>query len=122
MVERRDYDHVAVLRFENPSRNRIPGVQTGSRRADRAFAKTQRFDAGLVIVEVGIEERQIQVLPETGALAIQQRRANRRHRVRAGAHITESRHDRVGRAVRLPAHRNDSSIRSTQIIEAGLIG
>src|SRR5277367_1186934 len=80
-----------------------------------------RLDRGFVVVEISIEQREIEVLAEARALAIQQRRAYRAACMRAGAYIAHRSHRKVRRTVGLTAHRGDSGIRGAEKIEAGLM-
>src|ERR1700730_3162618 len=122
MFEWRDNYYVAIPGLEYPGRHRIPGVQAGAGRLDRAFAETERLYSCLVVVEIGIEQRQIQILPASGSLAIEQGGADRAHRVCPGTHVPDSRHNHIWRALGLAAHRNNSRVRRAEVIKARLVG
>src|SRR5579885_219949 len=122
MVERGDYDDVAIASLEDSRGHRVPGMQARARRADRSLAQAQGFHRGLVVMEIGIEQGEVEVLPLAGPLAVKERRAYRAHRVSARADIADRAHDHVGRAVRLSAHRCNSGIGRAQVVEARLVG
>src|SRR5262249_24965554 len=111
MVKRTDDEDVAILCLEDTRRNRVPRMQSRTRRYDLALGQAVSFDAGLMIVEVGVEQGEIEILPESRALAIKQRRAHRAHRMNAGADVADRAHYDVRRAVLFAAHRNDSRVR-----------
>lgn len=95
MVQRRDDNHVAILRLEHSARERIPRLRPRAGRLELAFGEAMSLDCGLVVMEIGVEQREIEMLPFTGSLAVQERRADRTARMRTGADVTHRGHREV---------------------------
>src|SRR6516225_7432768 len=96
-------------------------MSAGARGLVGTFSEAIPLDRRFVEVEVGVEQRHIEMLPLSGALPIEQSSADRTARVGARAHIASGRHREVRRTAGLASHRSDSRIRSTEEIESGLI-
>src|SRR5271155_1765631 len=122
MVVRGDDIDEAVPCFEDTGWRRVPGVPTRASWADFPLAQAVRLDAALVVMEIGIQQREIEELSATRSGAPEQRRANRPHRMDAGADVTQSDHRRIWRAAFLAAHRNHAGVRRAESIEAWLVG
>ena len=71
-----------------------------------------------MVMRVGVEQREVEVLSAPGALAVQQRRADRAHRMRARGDVAQRHHRKDWRPTLLAAHRRDPRVRRAHPVEA----
>ena len=97
LLQGRDEDHVALAPLEHARWTRVPRMRPGARRVYRPLAQAVHLEAGFMVMRVGVEQREVEVLPAPGALAVQQCRTDRAHRMRACGDVTHGHHRKEGR-------------------------
>ena len=70
LLQRRDQNHIALTSLEHASGSRIPRMRSRAGRVYFSFAQAVHLKAGLMVVRIGIEQRQVQVLSTPGPLAV----------------------------------------------------
>ena len=110
---------VAVTTLEDPSRGEVIGMAAAPGRYSRAARKARNLHCRLVIVEIGVEQRDIEMLSSSRAFAMKQRARNRPHGMGSRADVAECDHRHVWRLPWLAAHRGEAGERLPASIVPG---
>ena len=119
VVEHADDDHVAVARLEDAARRQPHVMRAAARGHEPAARGAVRLDRKIVRVDVGVEQRHVDVLPLARPLAVQQGAGDGAESVHAGAHVADRslRHGR--RPAPLAGHFVEPGIRLRDVVVAG---
>ena len=70
LLQGRDQNHIALMSLEHASGSCIPRMRSRAGRVYFAFAQAVHLKAGFMVMRIGIEQRQVQVLSAPGALTV----------------------------------------------------
>jgi hypothetical protein len=104
VVHERHDDQIALLPAEDSGRTDLRMVMPRADRRDGAAGGTVELHVDLVTVEVGVEDRDVEILPLARPLAVEERASDRAHRVRAGRDVAETEHRQHREAFRIADH------------------
>src|ERR1700730_16130041 len=122
MIEPGENEDVPLPRLEHPGRAQNRVMQAGADWLRRAAARAERLDPDIVVVEVGVEQRDIEILPFAGALAMEQGAGDRGQPVHTGGNVANREHRRVMRAALFAAQRSYARIGLTYEIVTRVVG
>src|SRR5437588_4214212 len=114
-------DDVPLAAFKGAGRRKKRMMQPGAFHLMLAAAGAVQFNSHGLTMEVGIEQRDIDVLALAGLFAVKQRAGDGAHRMNPGADIADGDHWHVRRAVFLTDQRGYSGISLPDEIETGVL-
>src|SRR6516165_1660355 len=121
MVEPGEYQDVALAALEHPRRRQDRVMQPRSHRLGRTAARTECLYPDIVVAEVCINQRNIEMLPLAAALAMQQCARNRRKSMNSGRDVAHREHRRIMRSALFAAQRSNARVRLPDKIVARIV-
>jgi hypothetical protein len=122
MIENCNEQDVALCRPKHATGRHHGVMRAPARRHDLAVTGVVQFKIRVVCMDIGVEQRHIDVLPFSGALPMQQRAGNCRQGMDTGADVTHGRRGDNRGLARLADHRGDAGVCLRDIIEAWQMG